>query len=181
MCSPIFRHSPRIQLTCSVIAAVRLRQTRTKMSLSHKLWPHDQLGSSEAGRQACGSGSECVGMSGASGTRHRKGRGAPLCTAGVASWNVVSFPHAVTRGEEFLSRWCLTLRGDCLCLHRGCAILMLGGRGGGAVLPSPRHRPAALARQPRSAGSAPGLRWAHRGRQSCAPPQTGRAARSPRS
>jgi len=31
------------------------------MSLSHKLWPHDQLGSSKAVRQACGSGSECVG------------------------------------------------------------------------------------------------------------------------
>jgi len=132
-------------------------------------------------RAAAAAAASAWGMSGASGMRLRKGRGAPLCTAGVASWNVVSFPHAVTRGEEFLSRWCLTLRGDCLCLHRGCASLMLGGRGGGAALPSPRHRPAALARQPRSAESAAGLRWAHRGRQSGAPPQTERAARSPRS
>ena len=121
------------------------------------------------------------GVSGASGTRLRKGRGAPLCTAGVASWNVVSLPHAVTRGEESLSRWCLTLRRACLCLGRGWGMLMPGARSGGAALPSPRHRPAALARQPRSAGSAAGLRWAHRGRQSGAPPQTERAARSPRS
>ena len=45
MCRPIFRHSPRLPKTCFVISAVRLRQTRTKMLLSHTLTPHDQLGS----------------------------------------------------------------------------------------------------------------------------------------
>ena len=34
---------------------------RTKMSLSHTLWLHDQLGRSEAGRQACGSASRVRG------------------------------------------------------------------------------------------------------------------------
>jgi len=94
------------------------------------------------------------------------------CGSGLKPWS----PR-----REVPQQVVLDTPGDCLCPHRGCAILILGGRGGGAAPPSPRHRPAALARQPRSAESAAGLRWAHRGRQSCAPPQTGRAARSLRS
>src|SRR5260221_5312931 len=42
MCEPIFRHLPRRLLMCSIILAVRLRQTRAKMFLNHMLRPHNR-------------------------------------------------------------------------------------------------------------------------------------------
>ena len=45
MCRLIFRHSPRLPMTCSGISAVRLRQTRRKMLLSYTFMPHNHLGS----------------------------------------------------------------------------------------------------------------------------------------